>query len=157
MIPYRFLNRQSVSSFALIADSQGFVCGWLYAFAFSVDYPHKAAIFADYLSYWVKMDETWKNAIAILFFLFIPPLINLLMVRIYGELEFWLTLIKIIAIVGLIIAGIVIAAGGVPSPLLGTNSDFRPVPCSENNATIGPCLSPPGFECCTLYITDVDG
>lgn len=96
------------------------------------------------------MDEPWKNALAITIFLFIPLVVNILIVRIYGEAEFWLTLIKITAIVGLIFAGIIIAAGGVSSPLLGTNSKYRPVHCIENDSSIGPCLSPPGFGCTIL-------
>lgn len=34
--------------------------------------------------------------------------------------------------------------GCAPSPLLaGTDSQYRPVPCSENDDSIGPCISPP--------------
>lgn len=96
------------------------------------------------------MDEPWKNALAITIFLIVPLLVNVLIVRIYGEVEFWLTLIKIAAIVGLICVAIIIAAGGVLSPLLGTNSKYYPVPCSENDSSIAPCLPSPGFGCTVL-------
>lgn len=41
--------------------------------------------------------------------------VNFLGARAYGETEFWLSSMKIIAIVGLIILGIVLMAGGGPN------------------------------------------
>ena len=40
---------------------------------------------------------------------------NFLGVKVYGELEFWFSLIKVIAIIGLILMGIILDAGGGPS------------------------------------------
>ncbi len=40
---------------------------------------------------------------------------NFLSVRIYGEAEFWLSICKLITLLGLIILGIVITAGGGPT------------------------------------------
>lgn len=40
---------------------------------------------------------------------------NFLGVRVYGEMEFWFSMIKVIAIIGLILMGIVLDAGGGPS------------------------------------------
>ena len=41
--------------------------------------------------------------------------VNFLGVQVYGEMEFWFSAIKIVAIVGLIIAGVVINCGGGPN------------------------------------------
>ena len=98
------------------------------------------------------MDSPGKNAAAIVVF-FIPPiLINILNVRKYGEVEFWMTTIKLTTILGLIILGVVIAAGGISSLLLGTDANYRPVPCDKNDIAIGSCLSKPGFGCSSVEI-----
>ena len=41
-------------------------------------------------------------------------LINFLGVRVYGEAEFWFSSMKVVAIVGLIILGVILMAGGGP-------------------------------------------
>jgi len=75
-------------------------------------------------------------------FLIFTILFNLLNVRRYGEIEYWLTLSKVTAIMGLVVLGTIIAMGGHPgSVLLGTSLDYQPVDCSLNE--IGDCL--PGF------------
>ena len=92
------------------------------------------------MSFWTSID----SAIWISIFLCIPIVFNFFNVRRYGEIEFWLTTIKIGTIVGLIILGILLAMGCGPGPLLsGTDSHYRPVPCIENVNAIGPCVSPP--------------
>ena len=40
---------------------------------------------------------------------------NFLGVKVYGEMEFWFSLIKVVAIIGLILMGIILDAGGGPS------------------------------------------
>lgn len=40
--------------------------------------------------------------------------VNLLGVRVFGELEFWFSSIKVIALIGLILMGIIIDLGGNP-------------------------------------------
>lgn len=73
---------------------------------------------------------------------------NLLNVRRVGWIEYILTVVKVSTLVGLVILGLVILAGGVNKPPhLGLDSTYTPVPCSQNNITIGPCLSEPGFTC----------
>ncbi len=47
---------------------------------------------------------------------------NAVNVRVYGEAEFWLALMKIVTVLGLMILGIVITAGGAPN---GETIGFR--------------------------------
>lgn len=59
-------------------------------------------------------------AVWITVFLFVICCFNFLGVRAYGEAEFWFSVIKITTIIGLIILGVIITAGGVPgSPAIG--------------------------------------
>jgi len=83
-------------------------------------------------------------------FLVIPILFNLFNVRRYGEIEFWLTAIKITLIVGLIFLGLLLPMGASPEgQLLGTDANYHPVDCSET--VIGACLPSPGFNCLILF------
>lgn len=127
----------------------------MYIFGYAIDIPNKAVAFADYLGYWVDMNSNGSRAGAFIGFFVVLLFVNWsLSVRSYGRLEFVLTLIKVITVLGLTILGIVIAAGGVTSPLLGTSAEYRPVPCADN-AVGAQCLSPPGFGCKYPFYLDV--
>lgn len=113
-----------------------------------MDYPNKALFAAEFMTFWTTSvpPEAW-----IAIFLIIPVLFNLFNVRRYGEVEFWLTSIKVTLIVGLIFLGIILPMGASPgSQLLGTSADYRPVDCSEN--VIGDCLPSHGFNCSTQFL-----
>jgi hypothetical protein len=87
-------------------------------------------------------------------FLVIPILFNLCNVRRYGEIEYWLTTLKIALIVGLICLGLLLPMSATPRPqLTGTNADYVPVDCSENDPAIGECVLPHGFDCNHLLRT----
>lgn len=123
---------------------QGFACGWIYIFGFMVDFANKAVTFSHYMSYWIE-ENTRNNVLEITSFFLVPILVNILNVRKYGEVEYWLTAFKLLSILGIILVAFVIAAGGAPSLRLGTDTAFRAVDCAANQ--IGPCLPPPGFDC----------
>ena len=131
-------NRRSPNS---LANSQGFAAGWFYCFGYAVDFPNKAVAFANYMSYWSDK----PRALWISIFFVAPILFNALNVRRYGEIEYVLTAIKVTTIVGLIIAGLLIAMEVTGTALLGTDDNLRPVACINN--TIGNCLTEPGFGC----------
>jgi len=83
----------------------------------------------------------------ITFFFAVPILFNVLNVRNYGELEFWLTAIKVTVIVIIIITGFIIAVGGSPSPMLGTHPiTLEVVPCNETLRNNGNCTLGPGIH-----------
>lgn len=48
--------------------------------------------------------------------IFVLTSINLLTVKAFGELEFWLAIVKVIAIVGLIVVGLWLSVTGFVSP-----------------------------------------
>lgn len=68
-------------------------------------------------------------------------------VRRYGEIEYWLTLTKIAAVVGIALFGIILSMGGSTYPRLpGTdvNSHTLLPDCHLNGNN---CVPSPGFEC----------
>lgn len=74
-----------------------------------------------------------------------PIAFNAYRIRKYGEIEFWITTIKVLTIVGLIIIGLVISTNDAASFLLGTDNSHYPLSCVDN--TVGECLAAPGFPC----------
>lgn len=89
----------------------GSVVGWGYAMQWMVSVPLELVAAAMTVNYWT----TTNLAIWVLVFWLFLCLINLFGVRIFGEIEFAFALIKVIAIIGFIILGIVTICGGVPS------------------------------------------
>ena len=119
-----------------------------------IDFANKAAVFAQYVTYWTgPAGQTVHSALEITFF-FVPPIIlNFLNVRIYGEVEFVLTAMKVQVILVIIVVGFVIASGGGPAQLLGTDINYHVVACNSTLRAAGNCTSGPGFQ--RLLLTDI--
>ena len=87
--------------------------------------------------------EVWVLVVSAVCFLF-----NNFRVRRWGEIEYWLTVLKVCAIVGIIFAGVLLPMNASPNQsLLGTDLDGNPVPCNQTNYT---CVAAPGFNCIIL-------
>jgi amino acid permease len=121
---------------------QGFVCGWSYWLARAGSFGLQLVVIQNVMANWVS-GEVYRYIWISVFFVVII-LFNLLDVRRYGEIEYWLTVIKLATIVGLMILGILLPLGlSASTRLLGTSSDNRPIPCSESLD----CLPNPGLAC----------
>ncbi|MCA6072891.1 MAG: amino acid permease [Endomicrobium sp.] len=79
-----------------------FLAGWNYWIGYALAGITELIAVAAYTQYWFPNLATWKTA---LFFFVIINLINLATVKAYGEIEFWLSSIKIFAICAMILAG----------------------------------------------------
>lgn len=66
------------------------------------------------INYW-DQEQKYNHGIFVAVFLVTIIAVNLIGVKGYGEAEFWCSLIKVIAVIGFIIFGIVVAAGGGPN------------------------------------------
>lgn len=93
-------------------ESTAFAAGWNYWYAYAFLVPSEITAAAMVIEYWTDAVPTaaW---IAIIWVIILA--LNIFMVKVFGETEFWFASLKIIAIVGLIIVGIVIFFGGAPS------------------------------------------
>jgi amino acid permease len=101
------------------------------------------------MSVWVS-DEKYKPVWIIVFFIPVV-LFNFLNVRRYGEIEYWLTVIKLATIVGLIVLGIILPMGAsAGTRQLATGPNNTVIPCPPN-PTQGQCLDIPGFSCIFLH------
>lgn len=108
----------------------GFISGWNYWFNYVVVGMAELSVVGTYINYWFPDVPTWVSA---LICLVIVTLINTINVKAYGEFEFWFSIIKVSAIVGMILFGIAVIVfgagqGGQPSGIsnLWTHGGFFP-------------------------------
>jgi AAT family amino acid transporter/D-serine/D-alanine/glycine transporter len=101
------LHRPVAGSFATYAEEYvspfaGFATGWSYWFMWVVTGMAEITAVGIYTSYWFPDVPQWIPALITLAVLYAA---NLIAVKVFGEMEFWFALIKIVAIIGLLIAG----------------------------------------------------
>lgn len=94
-----------------VDDSLGFAISWNYWYAFSILVATEVTAGAILIEYWTTKVNP---AVWITIFLVLIVVLNLTSVKVFGEAEFHFASLKIIAIVGLIILGIVLFFGGGP-------------------------------------------
>ncbi|WP_435953446.1 phenylalanine transporter [Dryocola sp. BD626] len=87
----------------------GFLSGWNYWVMFVLVGMAELTAAGIYMQYWFPEVPTWTWVA--LFFVIINA-VNLVNVRLYGEMEFWFALIKVLAIVGMIGFGVWLLASG---------------------------------------------
>ncbi|XKM13214.1 D-serine/D-alanine/glycine transporter [Orbaceae bacterium ac157xtp] len=98
------LNYKSFSDFAadLLGDWAGFFTGWTYWFCWVVTGIADVIAIAKYTQVWFPELASWIPMLLTILLLFYC---NLLTVKMFGEAEFWFSMIKIVTILGLIIVG----------------------------------------------------
>ncbi|RBA02804.1 amino acid permease [Staphylococcus arlettae] len=87
-----------------IGPFAGFVTGWTYWLCWIITGMAEVTAVAQYVSFWFPEIPNWVSA---LFCVLVLMVFNLLSARLFGELEFWFAIIKIVTIIALIIVGIV--------------------------------------------------
>ncbi|HZO21804.1 MAG TPA: amino acid permease [Steroidobacteraceae bacterium] len=116
--------RPVAGSFASYAEEfvgpfAGFVTGWSYWFMWVVTAMAELTAIGIYVNFWLPDIPQWLPGLCALIVLYAT---NTLAVRVYGELEFWFALLKVITIVALIVAGLIVIVFGVGS--LGATASF---------------------------------
>ncbi|ODV92133.1 hypothetical protein CANCADRAFT_725 [Tortispora caseinolytica NRRL Y-17796] len=101
----------SVYSTRFIDPAWGFAMGWNYAMQWLVVFPLELVAASITVQYWTT---SISPAAFVAIFWVCIVLINFFGVKGYGEAEFAFSLIKVIAVVGFIILGIIIICGGGP-------------------------------------------
>ncbi|GAA3061381.1 L-asparagine transporter-like permease [Streptomyces olivoverticillatus] len=81
----------------------GYVTGWTYWLFWVVTGITEVTAAATYVQYWNKSIPQWASALV---FTVILYLVNLISVKLFGELEFWFSMVKVTAIIGMILIGI---------------------------------------------------
>lgn len=97
----------------LLGPWAGFFCGWTYWFCWIITAIADVIAIAAYAQFWFPGLAPWIPAVLCVLLLLG---LNLVTVRLFGELEFWFALIKIVAICALIVTGLGLVAWGFQSP-----------------------------------------
>ncbi|KAJ4335657.1 hypothetical protein N0V95_008838 [Ascochyta clinopodiicola] len=101
-----------------VDPSWGFACGWQYAISWLTVLPFEISAACNIIHFWPG-SEGISNAAWITPLLLALVGIQFFGVKGYGEVEYVLSIIKILACVGFMILGIIIDTGGVPSDTRG--------------------------------------
>jgi histidine transporter len=86
-----------------IGPLAGFTTGWTYVFEMIIVALADVTAFGIYMGFWYPDVPRWIWILSLIMFL---GAINLIHVKVFGELEFWLSIIKVSAIVAMILGGI---------------------------------------------------
>jgi len=113
------LSNLNYKSFRDIAEDKlghwaGFFSGWTYWLCWIVIGWADIAAVTNYALYWWPNLPKWIPAVVLVLLLF---LLNVVAVRLFGEIEFWFALIKVVAILALIVVAIVMLVIMFHSPL----------------------------------------
>lgn len=109
------LNYKSFSDFAadLLGPWAGYFTGWTYWFCWVVTGIADIVAISSYLQFWFPH---FSIAMSALLCVVVFLTLNIATVQLFGEMEFWFAIIKIVAIIALIATGIVLVALHYPSP-----------------------------------------
>ncbi|MGY2375355.1 amino acid permease [Pseudomonas sp. SDO524_S393] len=90
----------------------GFILGWTYAFEMIIVCLADVTAFGIYMGFWFPEVARWVWVLGIVFLI---GGLNLCNVKVFGEMEFWLSLLKVGAIVAMILGGLGIMLFGIHS------------------------------------------
>ncbi|TKW48610.1 Dicarboxylic amino acid permease [Colletotrichum tanaceti] len=98
----------------------GFATGWVYFFKYLLATPNQLSAFALIMKFWVG--DRVNPAVFISVALVAIVAINSISVKAFGEFEFWLSSLKVVIMVGVILLLFILALGGGPT---GDRPGFR--------------------------------
>jgi len=98
---------QHVSEY--ISPLAGYLTGWMFALSLMFVCIADVSAFAIYMRFWFPDVAAWIWVGAIIVFI---AALNLCAVKIFGEMEFWLSIIKVTAIIAMIVGGLCIILFG---------------------------------------------
>ena len=81
----------------------GFLSGWNYWFNYVIVSMAELSVSGIYMNYWLPDLPQWISALVTLV---VITALNLAAVKAYGEMEFWLAIVKVAAIVSMIVLGL---------------------------------------------------
>ncbi|EDK43418.1 hypothetical protein LELG_01596 [Lodderomyces elongisporus NRRL YB-4239] len=95
-------------------EALGFACGYIYLVKYLILPANQLTAGALTMQYWVSRDKV-NPGVWITVFLVVIVVINFLGVRVFGEIEFFISSLKVLTCLGLILLLWVIALGGGPT------------------------------------------
>ncbi|MGH8433568.1 MAG: D-serine/D-alanine/glycine transporter [Pseudomonas sp.] len=110
------LNYKSFIDFSadLLGPWAGFFTGWTYWFCWIITGIADVIAISAYSQFWFPDLPQWAPALACVGLLLS---LNLITVKMFGEMEFWFAMIKIVAICALVCTGFYLVVSGYQSPI----------------------------------------
>ncbi|GAQ58176.1 amino acid permease [Streptomyces acidiscabies] len=90
----------------------GYLTGWTYWLMWVVTGMAELTAAAIYVNYWFPAIPRWVTALVFLVVLFG---VNLISVKLFGEMEFWFSMVKVTALIGMIVIGLGVLTFGFSS------------------------------------------
>ncbi len=115
------LHRPSSGSFVSYAreffgEKMAYVAGWMYFLNWAMTAIVDSTAVALYVKYWSLFSAVPQWLLALIALVVVVSL-NLISVKVFGEMEFWFALIKVGALAAFLVVGIVVLAAGWPTDL----------------------------------------
>ncbi len=109
------LHRPSSGSFVsyareFLGEKAAYVAGWMYFLNWAMTAIVDSTAIATYFHFWKAFDAIPQWLIALIALAAVLGL-NMISVKVFGELEFWAALIKVLALVTFLVAGTIFLAG----------------------------------------------
>lgn len=98
----------SAYAYRYVGPFAGFLTGWTYWFLWIGAGMAEITALGIYVNFWFPAVPHWLTALAALILM---ATVNLINVKAFGEFEFWFAIIKVVAILGMILSGILIILG----------------------------------------------
>ncbi|KAF2200658.1 dicarboxylic amino acid permease [Delitschia confertaspora ATCC 74209] len=92
----------------------GFALGWTYWFKYIITTPNQLTAASLVIQYWCPSDKV-NPGVFIAVFLVVIICINYFGIKFFGEFEFWLSSLKVIVVVALILLCFILMLGGGPT------------------------------------------
>lgn len=102
-----------------ISPAAGFITGWNWWFTTVVVGMLELTAMGTFMDYWFSGLPHWLTALITLLFV---VTLNLLNVRVFAETEYWLSLVKVAALVLMIALGCALVVGIGPEPAIGLSN-----------------------------------
>ncbi|KAK0626124.1 amino acid permease/ SLC12A domain-containing protein [Immersiella caudata] len=118
----------SVYATRFVDPSLGFALGWLYWFSWAITYALSLTAAGLIIQYW---NEDFNIGIIIAIFWVVFTAANYLPVRWFGEVEMWLSMLKVITIVGFMIFAVCMTSGVGDEGKIGFDYWKDPGPFNE--------------------------
>src|SRR6201990_3646595 len=132
------LHRPSSGSFVsysreFFGEKLAFVAGWMYVLNWSMTGIVDTTAIAHYCHFWKALQVVPQWTLALIALVVVLSM-NLISVKLFGELEFWASLVKVLALVTFLVVGTVFLVGrfkvdgqDTGPPLWTTNGGLFPV------------------------------
>ncbi|KAI0443517.1 amino acid permease/ SLC12A domain-containing protein [Xylaria telfairii] len=116
----------------LVDPALGFAIGWNLVYGNLLSIPSEITAICVLFQFWTDLNP----AVFIVIFIVLTVAVGVTFIRIYGEVEFVFSILKILLVVFLIILGLVIDLGGIPgTPAIGGKFWRDPGPFVEHVAS----------------------